>query len=199
MQVPPGDRLTVTAYFAASLDGYIAREDGAIDWLQRASAAVPAGEDCGFEAFMASVDALVMGRKTFEQVAASGQWPYGVTPVVVLSRGPLAIPATVPGSVSHSSESIDELCDRLEAEGVGRIYVDGGATIRGFLAAGRLDEIVVTVIPVVLGGGISPFGRPEAERELALLDVVPFEFGFVQLRYAVGPKGRRGPPQVEQE
>ena len=178
--------LKVTAYFAASLDGYIAKADGSIDWLNSASAAVPAGEDCGFKAFMNTVDTLVMGRKTFEQVLALGQWAYGATPVVVLSRKPLAIPATVPDSVSHSSESIVGLCDRLQGEGVERIYVDGGATTQGFLAAGRLNELVVTVIPVVLGGGISPFGRLEAEVKLTLLGVEEFDFGFVQMRYAVG-------------
>ena len=178
--------LKITAYFAASLDGYIAKADGSIDWLNSASAAAPAGEDCGFKAFMSSVDTLVMGRKTFEQVLAFGQWPYGVTPVVVLSRKPLEIPATLPDSVSHSSESIVELCGRLEGEAVEHIYVDGGATIQGFLAAGLLNEIVVTMIPVVLGGGITPFGQLESEVQLTLLGAQEFDFGFVQMRYAVG-------------
>lgn len=178
--------LMVTAYFAASLDGYIAKADGSIDWLNSASAAVPAGEDCGFNTFMNTVDTLVMGRKTFEQVLTFGQWAYGDTPVVVLSRKPLAIPETVPDSVSHSSESIAGLCDRLESEGVKHIYADGGSTIQSFLAAGRLNELVVTVIPVVLGGGISPFGRLDAEVTLTLLGVEEFGFGFVQMRYAVG-------------
>jgi dihydrofolate reductase len=178
--------MKVTAYFAASLDGYIAKADGSIDWLDSASAAVPAGEDCGFQAFMNTVDTLVMGRKTFEQILSFGEWAYGATPVVVLSRKPLETPATVPDSVSHSSESIDELCDRLEGEGVEHIYVDGGATTQSFLAAGRLNEIIVTVIPVLLGGGISPFGRLETEVKLSLLGVEEFDFGFVQMRYAVG-------------
>lgn len=178
--------MKVTAYFAASLDGYIAKADGSIDWLNSASAAVPVGEDCGFQSFMNTVDTLVMGRKTFEQVLAFGQWAYGATPVIVLSRNPMEIPETVPDSVSHSSETIIGLCGRLEREGVEHIYVDGGRTTQGFLSAGRLSEIIVTVIPIVLGSGISPFGILEDEVNLTLLSAKEFDSGFVQMRYAVG-------------
>ena len=75
-----------SVFIATSLDGYIARENGEIDWLDRANALVPAGEDCGFSRFMETIDTLVMGRKTYEQVFSFGVWPYGSTPVIVLSR-----------------------------------------------------------------------------------------------------------------
>ena len=176
----------VTAYFAASLDGFIAKEDGSIDWLNEASGAVPSGEDCGFQAFLDTVDVLVMGRNTFEQVSAFGEWAYGETPVVVLSSNPISSSLSVPGTVSHSSESPATLCDRLGNSGVKHIYVDGGATVRGFLSAGRLDEIIVTVIPIVLGGGISPFGELESEVVLTQLEAKVFDFGFVQIAYSVG-------------
>lgn len=177
--------LKASAYFAASLDGYIAKPDGSIDWLNEASAVVPEGEDCGFQAFMDSVDSLAMGRKTFEQVLTFGQWPYGETPVVVMSSNPVSIPSTVPNVVTHSSETPQALCERLSSEGVGHIYVDGGATIRGFIAAGVLNEITVTVIPIILGSGISPFGVLEKDTRLVQLCTEVFEFGFVKTTYSV--------------
>ena len=178
--------LKASAYFAASLDGFIAKDDGSIDWLNNATAATPNGEDYGFQSFMDTVDTLVVGRKTFEQVLTFGQWAYGDTPVVVLSHRPLSFSAEVPESVSHSSESIVALCDRLASNGVEHIYVDGGATIQGFLAAGLLNEITVTVIPAILGGGISPFSQLDTEVALTMLHAEVFDFGFVQIRYAVG-------------
>ena len=177
--------LKASAYYAASLDGYIARSDGSIDWLNEANAIVPEGEDCGFQAFMDSVDTLVMGRKTFEQVLTFGQWPYGNISVVVMSSNPVSIPSTVPNVVTHSSETPQALCDRLSGAGVEHIYVDGGATIRGFIAAGLLNEITVTTIPVVLGGGISPFGALQKDLKLVQLRSEVFEFGFVQTTYSV--------------
>ena len=180
--------LKASAFFAASLDGYIARLDGSIDWLNEASAAVPQGEDCGFRAFIDSVDILAMGRKTYEQVLTFGPWPYGDTPVIVLSRNPVSFPSSVPEIVTCSSESPRALCDRLSGDGVGHIYVDGGATIQGFLADDLIDEIVVTVIPVVLGSGISPFGSPATDIKLTQLGAKVYDFGFVQMTYSV----RRG-------
>ncbi len=91
-------------FIATSLDGFIAREDGSIDWLNDANQTVPPGEDCGYGEFMADVDVLVMGRNTFEQVLTFTPWPYGSTPVVVMSRKGLELPSAVPLSVSVSSE-----------------------------------------------------------------------------------------------
>ena len=177
--------LKVSAYFAASLDGYIARQNGSINWLNEASANIPKGEDCGYKAFMDSVDVLVMGRKTFEQVLTFGEWSYGEKPVVVLSSMPISIPSSLPISVSNSSEAPRSLCARLESNGAEHIYVDGGATIQGFLAEDLVDEIVVTVIPIVLGSGISPFGELEQDLKLVQLGANVYEFGFVQIKYLV--------------
>lgn len=178
--------IKVSAYFAASLDGLIAKEDGSLDWLDEASAKVPKGEDCGYQKFMGSVDTLVMGRKTFDQVLTFGPWHYGETPIIVLSRTPISFPPELPTSVSHSSESPASLCSRLAKDGIKHIYVDGGATIQGFLAEGLIDEIIVTIIPIVLGGGISPFGKLESQIELKKLSAEIYDFGFVQVRYSVG-------------
>lgn len=151
-------RPTFSVYIATSVDGYIARKDGGLDWLDAANATVPEGEDCGYGEFMASIDVLVMGRHTFEKVLSLGQWPYGTTPIVVLSRNPIRFPDDMPKTVTHSSEGPRALSDRLSREGVGRVYVDGGETIQSFLAEGLIDDLTITVIPVLLGEGI-PFGR----------------------------------------
>ena len=180
--------MKATAYFAASLDGYIARSDGSIDWLNEASAAVPDGEDLGFKDFLNSVDAIVMGRKTFEQALTFGEWAYGKTPVYVMSSKPISIPPVCPKVVCHSSESPQAIYKRLKAEGLKHIYVDGGVTIKGFLAAGLINEIIVTTIPVILGSGISPFAGLTKDIMLALLATESFDCGFVQIKYAVTRK-----------
>lgn len=106
-----------SAFLATSLDGYIAREDGSIDWLDAAQSVVPPGEDCGFAQFMSTVDALVMGRNTFEQVLTFGQWAYGSTPVVVMSRQSGELPDEAPATVSLSAEPPAELVERLAGQG----------------------------------------------------------------------------------
>ncbi len=177
--------IKVSAYIATSLDGFIARKDGGLDWLDEANAAVPEGEDCGFHAFMDSVDALIMGRKTYEQVLSFGRWPYGDKPVVVLSRNPISFPPGVPDTVTHSSEPLRDLLKRLSDEGVKHVYIDGGSTIQGFLSEGLIDEITVTVIPVILGSGIPLFGSTEHDISLTHVRTTAFDFGFVQTTYSV--------------
>ena len=175
----------VSVYIATSLDGFIARADGNLDWLDEANAMVPEGEDCGFGAFMSSVDTLLMGRKTYEKVLSIGIWPYGDTPVVVLSRSQISFPDHLPSTVSHSSEQPTELLNRLAGEGVQHVYVDGGKTIHGYLLEGLIDEITITVIPVILGEGIPLFGLVKNDIHLTHIRTTVFDFGFVQSTYAV--------------
>lgn len=175
----------VSVYIATSVDGFIARTDGAVDWLNKENAVVPEGEDCGFAAFMNSIDTLVMGRKTYEQVLSFGQWPYGQTPVVVLSHNSISFPSSLPDTVTHSAESPLDLLERLSNAGVEHVYVDGGMTIRGFLSEGLVDEITVTVIPVVLGDGIPLFGSMKNDINLAHVRTTAYDFGFVQTTYSI--------------
>lgn len=174
-----------SVFIATSLDGYIARPDGNIDWLNEANGLVPEGEDCGYAAFMATIDALVMGRNSFDKVLSFGMWPYGDTPVYVLSSRPLDRPAHVPDTVYQLSGSPADLMQQFAQKGLKHLYIDGGATIQQFLSAGLLDEIILTLIPVVLGSGISLFGDVPADVHLACLDAKQYDFGFVQLKYAV--------------
>jgi dihydrofolate reductase len=177
--------MKVSVFIATSLDGFIAKRDGSIDWLNRANGLVPEGEDCGFSSFMESVDALIMGRRTYEQVLSFGQWPYGDTPVVVLSHKKIEFPAHVPATISHSSESPRALFERLEEEGVQHVYVDGGTTIQGFLAESLIDEITITRIPVVIGDGIPLFAPAENDIDLTHQGTTVYDFGFIQSTYLI--------------
>ena len=177
--------MKASVYIATSLDGFIARCDGSIDWLEKANAVVPEGETCGFMAFMDSVDALVMGRKTFDQVLSFGQWAYGITPVTVLSHHRVDIPPHLQGTVSGSSESSRDLLDRLRTQGATHVYVDGGATIHGFLAESLIDEITITRIPIAIGEGIPLFDKAGPDINLTHLHTTAYTFGFVQTRYRV--------------
>lgn len=175
----------VSVFIATSLDGFIARKNGDVDWLNAANAAVPAGEDCGFQAFMETVDGLVMGRKTYQQVLTFGAWPYGQTPVVVLSRQNIDFPKQVPATVTCSSAPPADLCARLFQAGANHLYIDGGQTIRRFLSAGLVNELTLTLIPILLGEGIPLFGAIAQDIDLQCLSTHHYDFGFVQLKYKV--------------
>ncbi len=172
-------------FIATSLDGFIAREDGRIDWLDQANLAVPAGEDCGFAEFMATIDVLVMGRNTFEQVLSFGQWPYGKTSVIVMSHSLQSLPLISPATVSLSAEDPEKLVEKLSKQGVKRIYVDGGFTIQSFLAKNLIDEITITTVPIVLGSGKPLFGDLMQDIHLRLIESKSYNFGFVQSKYQV--------------
>ncbi|NJO79853.1 MAG: dihydrofolate reductase [Cyanobacteria bacterium RM1_2_2] len=176
--------LKSSVFIATSLDGYIARGDGSIDWLDRANESVPAGEDCGYGNFIESIDVLVMGRNTFEKVLSFGDWPY-TKPVVVLSRGQVSLPKSISQTVCVSSEPPSALVERLANSGAKHLYVDGGLVIQSFLREGLIDEITITVIPVLLGSGKPLFGTLGKEIELAHIATKAYEFGFVQSKYCV--------------
>lgn len=177
-----------SVFIATSLDGYIAREDGTIDWLLEANGTVPAGEDCGFAEFMSGIDVLVMGRNTFEQVMTFDTWPYGETRLVVLSSSLHRVPDGCPDTVSVANATPRGLIRDLADAGCTHAYIDGGDTIRRFLADGLIDHITITVIPVLLGGGKPLFGAAEKDVWLELESSRSYDFGFVQNRYRV----RRG-------
>ena len=175
-----------SVFIATSLDGFIAREDGAIDWLERANGSVPAGEDCGYAAFMATVDALVMGRHTFETVRAFPEWPYGETPVWVVSRSLERLPTGVPATVRLVAEDPQGVIRIAEQEGCARLYVDGGRLIQSFLHEGLITDLTITTIPVLIGRGRPLFGVLPGDVPLRLVSSRAFEFGFVQSVYEVG-------------
>ncbi len=172
-----------SVFIATSLDGYISRTDGSIDWLNKASNLLPKGEDLGFQQFISSVDGMVMGRNTFEQVLSFGDWPYGTIPVVVLSRQLDSLPESMPPDVSLTDENPTALVQRLSNEGLNHLYIDGGLTVQSFIAASLIDEITITIIPILLGEGKPLFGPLPEDMEFELLESKAFNFGFVQNKY----------------
>ena len=174
-----------SVFIATSVDGYIARSNGSIDWLEKANATVPKGEDCGYAEFFASVDALVLGRNTFEQALSFPEWSYGAKPVIVLSHSMRSLPAHLPSTVRLASEQPKALVQRLGAEGLCHLYVDGGRTVQAFLADGLVGEMTITVIPVLLGMGKPLFGPLPGDVQLQLLMSKAYPFGFVQSKYRV--------------
>lgn len=186
--------MRISAYIAISLDGYIARKNGDLDWLNAADEG--AEEDFGYQEFMDSVDVMILGRRTFEQVLTFAEWPYGVKPVVVLSRRHLEIPTYLMPIVSVSLESPGDLVARLISQGATHLYIDGGVTIQRFLAAGLIDEITLTYIPLLLGAGIPLFGPLNREVRLMLLATRAFTNGYVQSRYRI-VNGGGGTPEFD--
>jgi dihydrofolate reductase len=175
--------ITASVYIATSLDGFIAREDGTIDWLMDANASVPSGEDCGYAAFMNTVDVLIMGRNTFEQVAQFEPWPYeGKRVVVLASKSPVFREG--PGiQWEASADSPGDLLKRLAAQGCKRAYVDGGKVIQSFLREGLIHDMTITTIPILLGSGRRLFDTLPSDMKLRLASSRSFEFGFTQATY----------------
>jgi dihydrofolate reductase len=178
--------MKVSVYIATSLDGFIARQDGSLDWLPGAEEQPESGaEDYGYQSFIESVDALVMGRITFETVLSFGSWPYGEKPVFVLSTTLESLPKNLPHNLKLKSGSVTEIYIDLKTAGFQHIYLDGGATIQKFLHAGLVDELIITIIPVLIGDGISLFGRLTKDVTLELLQCRRFDSGFVQNHYKI--------------
>ena len=172
-----------SVFIATSLDGFIARTDGSIDWLDKANTRVPRGEDCGYRAFFDSVDVLVMGRHTFELALTFAAWPYADKRVVVLSNKAIIIPQPIAKTVSCVSASPSNVVPLLSSQGAKHLYVDGGITIQRFLDAGLIDEITITIIPVLLGKGKPLFGPLSKDIALTHISTRIFDFGFVQNKY----------------
>lgn len=164
-----------------SLDGFIAREDGDIAWLTTRG---EAAGDTGYEAFMAGIDTLAMGRKTYEKVLTFGFWPFEGKRVMVLST---TLDDADPRVTVH--RSLDALLDALTAAGARSVYVDGGRLVRTFLREGLLDELTITTAPVLIGSGIPLFGEPgeRGGRDIALTlrSARTLGAGFTQATYAL--------------
>ncbi|HUR61487.1 MAG TPA: dihydrofolate reductase family protein [Candidatus Thermoplasmatota archaeon] len=177
----PSSPTTCSVFVGTSLDGFIARPDGALDFLDAAGT-----EDHGFHAFLAGVDALVMGRNTFETVLGfKGPWPYGRKPVFVLSHRPVDVSTIKDGVVEHLSGPPQEVVATLAARGLRHLYVDGGATVQEFLRAGLIDRLVISRVPVLIGQGIPLFGPLPRDVALRHVATKAFAGGLVQSEYQV--------------
>jgi dihydrofolate reductase len=169
-----------SVFVGTSLDGFIARPNGDFDFL-----APWEGEEHGYHAFMATVDTILMGRHTYEKVLTFDDWPYGSTPVVVLSSRPIGMPADRSAVVEHMAGSPKDIVSRLAARGATHLYVDGGITVQRFLQAGLIQRLIITRVPVLIGAGIPLFGM--VPRDIRLNHVATREYpsGMVQSEYTV--------------
>ena len=172
--------MTVSVFIATSLDGYIARPDGGLDWLPESP------EPHGYDEFIASVDALVMGRMTFEKVLTFGAWPYGDRRVVVLSSRPVDLAPAAGGVVEQMGGDPAEIVSKLAATGARRLYIDGGITIQRFLRAGLVHRLIITRVPVLLGAGIPLFGPLPHDLRFRHVATRQYPSGLVQSEYEVG-------------
>lgn len=174
--------VTASVFIATSLDGFIARPNGDLDWLPSPSG--NDGDDYGYSAFMKTVDTLVMGRGTYEKALTFGAWPYGKHKVVVLTTRPLPAPpksATVDTMYGDPHEIVRALGER----GARSLYVDGGITIQRFLGAGLIQRLIITRIPVLIGDGIPLFDQLGRDVRLEHVDTRHWPNGLVQSEYRV--------------
>ena len=172
--------MTVSVFIGTSVDGFIARPNGDVDFLPPGG-----GEPHGYDEFIASVDAIVIGRKTFKTVLTFAAWPYGDKRVVVLSSRPVDLSAAREGVVEQMAGSPAEIVSKLAASGAHHLYVDGGITIQGFLRAGLIQRLVVTRVPVLIGDGIPLFGTLPRDIRLRHVATQYYPSGLVKTEYHV--------------
>lgn len=177
---------TGSVFLGMSVDGFIARPDGDLSWLTGGDGAggAPddgAGGDFGFADFVTGVDALVMGRGTYEVIAPMAEWPYQGKPVHVVST------TLQPGADARITvhRSSDDAVAALAAAGYRRVYVDGGRLVHTFLAAGLIGDITLSRVPVLIGEGHTPFGPLPADVLLEHVRTRTFSGGMVQTTYRV--------------
>jgi len=170
----------VSVFVGASLDGYIARLNGDLDWLPAGG-----GEPHGYNEFMASVDAVVIGRKSFEKVLTFDPWPYGEKRVVVLSSNKVDLSRVSGGVVEQMGGPPAEIVSHLAASGAHHLYVDGGVTIQRFLQAGLVHRLIITHVPVLIGSGIPLFGSLARDIRLRHVATRHYPSGLVTSEYAV--------------
>jgi dihydrofolate reductase len=172
--------MKISVFVGTSVDGFIARKNHALDFLP-----VDGGEPHGYDEFIASVDCLVIGRKTFDVVMGFPEWPYGKRRVVVLSHRHLDLSKVRDGVVEQMSGQPEEIAAKLAASGVRHVYLDGGETIQRFLRAGLVDRLTVTRVPVLIGDGIPLFGALGGDIQLRHVASQAYKSGFVKSEYEI--------------
>jgi dihydrofolate reductase len=172
--------MKVSVFIGTSVDGFIARPNGDLDFLPEGG-----GEPHGYNEFIAGVDAIVIGRKTFETVLTLQVWPYGDKRVVVLSSRPLDFSPVRGGAVEQMTGPPAEIVSKLAASGAHHLYVDGGITIQRFLRAGLIQRLIITRVPVLIGDGIPLFGALPRDLRLRHLATQHYPSGLVKSEYDV--------------
>ena len=181
-----------SVYIATSVDGFIARADGSVDWLDtygKQEADMGEEPDMGFNNFIESIDCMIMGRGCMEVLSGFNlppeAWPYRDARVIVLSKTLKEPPENLKGKLEIYSGDVPELLETLEREGYQHAYVDGGKTIQSFLNLKLITNLTITKIPVLLGEGIPLFGKINQDIRLIKPEMKIFPNEFVQVRYEV--------------
>jgi len=172
--------VTASVFIGTSVDGFIARLNGEFDFLP-----ADGGEPHGYNEFIATIDTLVIGRKTFETVLRFAEWPYGSKRVVVLSSALLDLSGVRGGIVEQMSGSPAEIVSKLAASGAHHLYIDGGETIQRFLRAGLIQRLIITRVPVLIGQGIPLFGALPRDIKLRHVATQHYASGMVKTEYQV--------------
>ena len=172
-------RIQASVFVGTSLDGFIARRNGDFDFLPHGG-----GEEHGYKDFFASVDALVVGRHTYDTVLKFATWPYGAKPTFVLSTREIVTPAP-PAVVEQMSGSPSDIVTELNARGFKHLYVDGGITVQRFLEAGLIQRLTITRVPVLIGTGIPLFGPVSRDIRLTHIATQEYPSGLVTSEYIV--------------
>ena len=172
--------MKISVFVGVSLDGFIARGNGSLDFLHGSGG----DESHGYEEFFSTVDALLMGRNTYETVREFNSWPYGKKPVFVLSSRPLQ-PAPANAVIEHAKGNPTEIIAMLAAREFKHVYVDGGRTIQSFLAAGCISRLIIARVPVLIGAGIPLFGALPHDIALKHVATRVYASGLVQSEYAI--------------
>ena len=167
-------------YIATSLDGYIADKDGGVDWLHEVPN--PSKSDFGFSEFMKRIDALVMGRKTYETVMSFGHWPYAKK-VFVLSNTLREVEVSLGDKAEVIKGELKDIVSKLNERGFKSLYIDGGKTVQSFLKENLIDEIIITRIPIILGSGIALFDNMDLEIKFEHVETEILNNSLVKSRY----------------
>jgi dihydrofolate reductase len=155
-------------FIAQSLDGFIADRNNGLEWLEMVPN--PNGLDLGYASFMQRVDALLMGRNTFDTICSFDiDWPY-TKPVFVVSNSLSEIPEKYKGKIELVKGNLQAVLESIHAKGYESLYIDGGKTIQNLLKEDLIDEIIVTTIPILLGGGAALFGELPMEQKYDLME-----------------------------
>lgn len=182
--MPKDEKITGHVFIAMSLDGYIARNDHALDWLPQEE---NKGEDMGYESFMETIDVLVMGSSSFKNILSFGiEWPYK-KPVFILSKSldESSIPKELKECVQISNQTPKDLMKSLFAKGLKRVYVDGGLVVQSFIKDDLIKDFIITTIPILIGEGRKLFGQTNSDIHLKLIRSKAFKSGIVQNHYEI--------------
>jgi dihydrofolate reductase len=184
---PNTRRSTITLHVVSSLDGFIARHDNSVSWLDSSGEVYEAGvSEARAEEVAGAIDCYVLGSRTYEHALQLG-WPYGDTPTIVVTKREL--PSTRK-SVEFYSGDLKRLVDEILAPRYGNIWLVGGAMLcQSFLRLGLVDEIRLAIMPVLLGDGLRLFDNAGTETRWRLKDVVAYKAGYVDLLYGRGSSG----------